>query len=316
MDKKGNNIRSKNDFLRYRRGDMTNEERNSFERDLQKDPFAEEAAEGLSHISANEAEKELNEIAWKIRKRTRINSPAIYYRIAAGVAVLVTISVIFFGRKKESEVMLSKSDFEKPETTLVIAASEPVMDKTEKEVPGRELRETVKTDSHILPVSPSPTQPDNQQLAISAEVKDDEQVAVKETLKAVTEEQALVQPSESGKKMEMSEVAGVAAPMAAKSRSGAFHIMPQPVTGIDSFNIYLRLNVRNPQPESDQERFVTISFTVKTDSTLTNLKIIDSPGQAYTREAKRLIKEGPLWKPAMTDGKQVEEEYRVTIRFR
>jgi hypothetical protein len=152
-------------------------------------------------------------------------------------------------------------------------------------------------------------------VAISAEVKDDEQVAVKETLKAVAEEQALVQSPESGKKMEMSEVAGVAAPMAAKSRSGAVRIMPQPVSGIDSFNIYLRSNVRNPKPGSDHERFVTISFTVKTDSTLTDLKVIESPGQQYTREAKRLIKEGPLWKPATIDGKPVDEEYRITIRF-
>jgi hypothetical protein len=140
----------------------------------------------------------------------------------------------------------------------------------------------------------------------------------KEDIKAaqVNLEDDYSQLAESEKKIEMSKMAGVAAPMAAKSMSRSVHIMPQPVTGIDSFNIYLRSNVRNPQPGSDQEIFVTISFNVKTDSTMSDIMVIESPGQQYTKEAIRLIKAGPLWKPAMIDGRPVEEEYRIIIRFR
>jgi hypothetical protein len=130
MDKKGNSIRSNDDFLRYRRGEMTPAERNVFERDLQKDPFAEEAAEGFSILSAEEAEGDLKRIAESLTMRSRKSSQAIYYRIAAAAAVLVTLSVVFFSRNRETEVILSKNDLEKPETTLFIAASEPLINKS------------------------------------------------------------------------------------------------------------------------------------------------------------------------------------------
>jgi hypothetical protein len=308
MDNKGNNIISKDDFLRYRTGRMTNEERNAFEKELQKDPFAEEAAEGLSLLSADEAEKDLNEISKRITKRTIIKSPAIYYRIAAAIAVLVTISVIFVSRNRETEVMLSKSDLEKPDTILVIAASEPLMDKTEKsEVrnePGKRRLSSSAQQSEYQKLTPI----DIQQVAITSDIK-----------KVVTEEvkdDNYPHPAEAEKKMEMSKVAGVSSPMAAKSMSGPGYSGPQPLSGIDSFNIYLEKNIRLPHPGSSKEKIVILSFIVRTDSTLADMKILESPGQQYSREAKRLIKEGPLWKPAMIGVKPLEEEYRVTIRFR
>jgi len=317
-----NKTRNPAEFIRYRKSEMTGEERNSFERDLQKDPFAEEASEGFSLLTAEEAEKDISGLKKKLEARRRKSSTAIYYRIAAAVAVLVTVSIVFFNRTREPDIILSKSDLEKPETTLVIAASEPLMDKTEKAAVRNEPMNRTLIDSPQQPVSQSLTPNEYQQVAISSELeveaKEEGKGEQKEDIKAtpVIVEDNYSQPAEAEKKMEMSKVAGAAAPMAAKRKSAPDHIPPQPVTGIDSFNIYLELNVRNPQPESDQERFVTISFTVRTDSTLTDLKVIESPGQAYTREANRLMKDGPKWKPAMMDGIPVEAEYRITIRFR
>jgi hypothetical protein len=111
-------------------------------------------------------------------------------------------------------------------------------------------------------------------------------------------------------------VAGVAAPMAVKSSLKTDHSSPQPVTGIDSFNIYIEKKIINPHPDSDREMIVTIAFTVRTDSTLANFRIIDSPGKEYSDEAKRVLREGPLWEPAIKGGKPVNEEYQLSIRFR
>lgn len=317
-----NKTRNPAEFIRYRKSEMTGEERNSFERDLQKDPFAEEASEGFSLLTAEEAEKDISGLKKKLEARRRKSSTAIYYRIAAAVAVLVTVSIVFFNRTREPDIILSKSDLEKPETTLVIAASEPLMDKTEKAAVRNEPMNRTLTGSPQPPVSQSFTPAENQLVAISSQLKE----GVKEEVKGEQKEDIIAEPAtvednysqrtEAEKKMEMSKVAGVAAPMAAMRRSGQDHTSPQPVTGIDSFNIYLEKNIRLPQQETYKEEVVIVSFIIRTDSTISDLKIVESPGQAYSREAKRLIKEGPFWKPAMIDGKPVEEEYRITIRFR
>ena len=315
-----NKSRNLTDFLRYHKGEMSGEERNSFERELQKDPFAEEAVEGFSHVTTEEAENDLLALKKKAGRKIHKRSLVIYYRVAAAIAVLVTISVIYFSKKDSTEeITLSKNFTEELKTPLTIPASEPFKDKTEK----AEARDIVQ--SPVLPLSPSPnrlltpspTLPDIQQLAIASDNKPDADACKEEIeqVMQVAEDDNLLRPSEAEKKMEMSRMAGVVAPMAAKSII-AGHIPPQPVTGMDSFNIYLEKNIRNPEPDNNNEEIVIISFKVMTDSSLTDLKIISSPGAPFSKEAKRLIKDGPAWKPAMIDRTPVEEEYRITIRFR
>jgi outer membrane biosynthesis protein TonB len=104
--------------------------------------------------------------------------------------------------------------------------------------------------------------------------------------------------------------------MAAKGRSASEYIESMPIAGIDSFNIYIGKNIRYPDVNGDSELTVIISFIVNTDSTLSDFRIIESPGQSFSREAKRLIKDGPAWKPAIADGLPVREETRIKIVFR
>jgi len=318
-----NKSRNLTDFLRYRKNEMSGKERNSFEKDLQKDPFTEEASEGFSLISADEAEKDLSAIKRRLEKRISKRSPAIYYRLAAAVALLVTISVIFYNnRNTNKEMTLSENNIEEVKVPMTIAASEPLTDKTE---------------SPTLPLYPSPPPSDKvkaEEKVTSDEVtyKDEgnadqmiavDSVSVKNDLLAASSvDKDDEKPAEEEKKMENAMVAGVAlkeeaqAPLSARSKSVSAMSYPEPVTGLDSFNIWIEKNIRNPEPDNNIQEEVVISFIVKKDSTIRNIKIISSPGVSFSGEAKRLIKEGPLWKPAMIDGKPVEEEYRFTIRFR
>jgi len=292
--------RNQTDFLRYLKGDMSGEERNSFERELQKDPFAEEASEGFSQITAEEAENDLSHLEKQIEIKTRKRSYGLYYRIAASVAVFVTLSILYFNDPdKKEDRTLSKNDIEEVKVPITIAATEPLTDKTEKSEPAD------KSESPTLPLTPSPPR------AARAEAEEKEVVA---------EDDA--KPSEEEKKMEDALVAGVAlkkeaqVPLSARSKSVSAVLPPEPVTGLDSFNIWIEKNIHNPEPDNNIQEAVVISFRVMIDSTIANIKIVNSPGDAYSREALRLIKEGPSWKPGMIDGKQVEVEYLITIRFR
>ena len=59
------------DFLNYSEGKMSDQERHAFERRMQKDPFASDAAEGFSRVSREEAEQDLQSAAGRIWDRIK-----------------------------------------------------------------------------------------------------------------------------------------------------------------------------------------------------------------------------------------------------
>ncbi|HPV16819.1 MAG TPA: hypothetical protein PKY14_05575, partial [Bacteroidales bacterium] len=92
------------DFLRYHSGKMTEKERNAFEKELQKDPFAEEASEGFSSIDAETAGRDLADLNRRLRKRVSAANRRLWYGIAASVAVLLTISAILLLYRPENRI--------------------------------------------------------------------------------------------------------------------------------------------------------------------------------------------------------------------
>jgi hypothetical protein len=106
-----------------------------------------------------------------------------------------------------------------------------------------------------------------------------------------------------------------ARPAAVKNESPGEYLAPQPVVGTDSFNLYLEKNIRYTLLKESEEQ-VVVRFTVQIDSTIMNIKIITSPGQPWSNEAIRLIKEGPAWNPATENGKAIEDDVSVRIIFR
>jgi ferric-dicitrate binding protein FerR (iron transport regulator) len=93
------------DFLRYKGNKMTNRERNAFERNLQKDPFSEEASEGLEGIDPSVAEKDVAGLMKQLKRRTSRKQRVLWYSIAASVTVLMILSSIFIitEKRKPSE---------------------------------------------------------------------------------------------------------------------------------------------------------------------------------------------------------------------
>lgn len=83
--------RDTEDFLRYSGNEMSGEERNIFEKDLQKDAFDAEAMEGLSSVTADEAREDLTDLNQRLSERIRHKNRFIFYRIAAAVVAIVII---------------------------------------------------------------------------------------------------------------------------------------------------------------------------------------------------------------------------------
>ncbi|MDX9904250.1 MAG: energy transducer TonB [Bacteroidales bacterium] len=90
-----------------------------------------------------------------------------------------------------------------------------------------------------------------------------------------------------------------------------------PVGGWEAFNDWTRPNISHAgELTSPAERLVVVAFKVRSDSTLYDLKVVRSPGDSYSREALRLLREGPKWTPAVRDGQVVEEKVSISIVFK
>ncbi|HNX65894.1 MAG TPA: carboxypeptidase-like regulatory domain-containing protein [Bacteroidales bacterium] len=119
--------KNKNDltrFLKYTGNGMKGKERNSFERELQRDPFEAEAAEGFSMVTAGEAEKDMRDIRKRLadaKKKRRILTPM---RIAAALALLIGTTALLLLLRHSPEPPLVSQAIEQKKTT-VAAESKP-----------------------------------------------------------------------------------------------------------------------------------------------------------------------------------------------
>jgi outer membrane biosynthesis protein TonB len=100
-------------------------------------------------------------------------------------------------------------------------------------------------------------------------------------------------------------------------KTPAGYVSPQPVSGSNGFNKYIEENLRKPQtlPEGGNAVAV-VSFVVRATGNIDSIKVLSSPGEEYTAEAIRLIKEGPAWKPAENNGRVIEDEKMLRIVFK
>jgi len=403
------------DFLRYTGNKMTVRERNALERELQKDPFAEEAVEGLSAISSDEALKDIAGLKRNLKSRVSRRDWNIYYRIAASVAVLILLSSVFYfiNRSKNTlETMEIALDTSTPlEITESNAISEPVKAALENNIADRyEKKHRNKADetnneTELLAgqkdaekyIAAGKTDADEVSMVVAdniyiaedkkimlapkAEIvsnksstrsikgriisSEDNQpvpaasVLVKGTntlvltdsdgnfniniseskdqiflasyigmeskefkAEADTELQVSLEPS----LLALNEVVvvgygasrrnnTVAAENAAFDDAG--YSAPEPIGGKQEFDSYIEKNIHKPAGQAEGERVVVIiNFILKSDGVIESIKAIRSPGEEYSAEAIRLIKEGPAWKPATENGERIDDEVRVRIIFR
>jgi len=87
-------------------------------------------------------------------------------------------------------------------------------------------------------------------------------------------------------------------------------------TPYEAFKKYIADHMTYPDTETGSSREVVIlNFTVTVSGEITDIKPIRSPGEEFTEEAIRLIKEGPSWSPATNAQGATEEVVRLRIVF-
>jgi hypothetical protein len=414
MKEKGRNKDKKPlDFLRYRSGEMNDLEKNAFEKRLQRDPFAEEAMEGFSEISADEAASDLRRLEKQIKSRVSKKSRMIYYRIAASVAVLMILSSVFIviekikpsqqisdlsgekslveitepkaiaipapevaikedrsggvlstrekaARQEEMPAISKKQDIEiqssdkniegiakKSEGNsktmvkdmelnaaekMAVARAAPV---TSKPVAGITVRGKIISADDNLPLPGATVRLEGSDKAVLTDKNGNFSIEVpSDTSQKFIAEYIGMEPKEFSAKSNKETEVKMASDIASLSevvvvgygtniKSGRMedetsgYLPPSPVIGRNNFNKYIENNIRKPSILAYGKRAVVVlSFEIKSTGVVDSINIIRSPDKVYSDEAIRLIREGPAWKPASSNGVNIDDDVRLRIVFK
>lgn len=324
------------DFLKYFGNKLSGKERNSFERELQKDPFADEAAEGFTEISPEEAAEDIAQIQKRLKGRVTRKSRMILYRIAASVAALMILSsvYIFFRQPKTNTIV---KEIAANSEMLDISRPEPIIKQKAVESPEnisvRRTQINHDTFPGLADNLPTGSVGEKQQKIIAdnsikgVELNNTNIVAARSKMAAqVTgtnkaaesrnDTDIILQPSLS----ELDEVVVVGYGVSKKENAAeeqTGYTAPQPSSGNQSFRKYIEENIHKPASMKEGDREVVIfNIAVNKTGEIGEIKVLRSPGKEFSDEAIRLVKEGPSWKPAELNGEKTDGTIRLRIVFK
>ena len=92
--------------------------------------------------------------------------------------------------------------------------------------------------------------------------------------------------------------------------------MPSFPNGEKALMEYLQTNCKYPQVKDSIDGRVVISFTVESDGSITEAKVVKSLAPAYDAEALRVVKAMPKWEPGRQNGEATSVKYTIPITFR
>ena len=75
-------------------------------------------------------------------------------------------------------------------------------------------------------------------------------------------------------------------------------------------------NLRWPDTEADVQGRVVVLFTVEKDGSLSDIKVAKSLEPLFDKEAVRVVKSMPKWKPGMDNGEPIRVRFSVPVTFR
>jgi hypothetical protein len=307
---------------------------------IPKDAFEEEASEGLGKLNREEASEDLREL--KSRMERRVRKPRmIWLPAAAAVAVLLVASTVYIAlvrdrRLPKTEIAMKEASIT---DTALIAMAQPITISEAKStaraetpaagvVPAERKNELMEADAvsgkaaenkDEIAAAPEAVQEAVAEEEVSAEVSE---VVVVEALPGMEKAAAyekMEKAAANDKKekapatrtMEDSAAATANLPAGTPDRQAA------PIGGIEEFNQWIRKNIRYPEEVTPRvQQVVVVTFKISADSTMYDLEAERTPGELFTREAFRLLREGPRWEPAIRADKRVEEEVKISIVFK
>jgi hypothetical protein len=338
------------DLERYVRGEMSKREENSFLRKLQKDPFTEDTAGDSTENSLHEKAEERgnrNLRRWDLIDPDKKRD---YIRVAASVIIFLAIgtALIFLLRNRTTSQFIvslfQPRNINTHETTQVTYLTEDSLllnNQSAEETSENNITETnagffEEPDDNLTRGSlPGATETQDQYSEGSAGVVAPDNPA--ETRDLISGDSATIQ-QKTESEFNQGNAAGdlteksvtgenlTGENLPGESMTGGEDIgeaLPpvsypaRPTNGQENFVSYIKENIRRPSSTDLMDNaVVVISFKVRSTGLVDSLTVLSTPGDEFSEEAMRLIREGPSWLPAVTDGQYKDEEISLRIVFK
>jgi len=103
----------------------------------------------------------------------------------------------------------------------------------------------------------------------------------------------------------------------AEEQEGAEYNVPEPSIGFKDYKSYMEENLRYPGDEGfSQKEVVVLKFVVTRAGEVEDIVALRSPGESFTKEASRLLLDGPAWNPASNEKGTRDQSVRMRIVFK
>ena len=187
-----------NHFKKYFGNRQKSEERHAFERDMMQDAFDEEAFDGLSKLSPEEMEEDIEEIKSRIDRRAQKKSRTfqLWLRYAAGVALLAGIGAATFyilNNQLKHDIVFEEPLRENIAMSDTAPEEEPkkIMDETvqaEKSIEQPQQEPIEKAAGQSIEATPVPEKEEKEQMLEMTDVGTDDELLSDEFVIAKKEE--------------------------------------------------------------------------------------------------------------------------------
>ncbi|WP_031527349.1 energy transducer TonB [Dyadobacter crusticola] len=310
------------DFERYQSGTMSFEEQHAFEKRLLSNPAFAEAYEGFLLLSPTAAEAEMisNALADKLAERLARNKSreAYLWSYASAAAILITAGVfwIVFSQTRTVEEVgqtptlieqpIVKAKETAPEQKSAPVAPAPLLPKKQKSARPLPVNAAAEPELNIAAAPPVMQDILADSLPVGA------RVAVAEPVPS-----AFVAPPSSIQLFKKSAPAKVSRSSSRLVSDGVLNEQfdaqsdgkPQPQAGWQDYLSYIRQNT----PHHEGNETVIVSFMVKSDGTLTDIKATGK--LSLQQSAIDIVRNGPPWTPAKQNGISLDAPAQVAIYF-
>lgn len=308
-----------NAVINYLTNKLSNKERNEVESICQADAFEQEAMDGFANLRPNEIISDIEGLD-VIKGKKKFKH---WNLILLGAAILIIIGgALFRILKRDKTTQYPKSNNEQIEflnDTLSFQSDNSILTDSIENNLNQENNDQVKptTELNIPPsekkqkIEQKPTKKKEEIPPISQKLSKNKPVPQKEIIVKKQEEIDTTQLQEKtylqslDDSQEINEFYRI-----------GLNSEPLPQGGMDLYNIYLSENQITPSTfDSSKTLQVSLRFTIDMLGNPKNFIIINSPDSLFSKEAKRLIEEGPRWSPTIKEGVPVEGNANLSIKF-
>jgi len=311
-----------NQFISYLKGILSNRDRHEFEKDVMHDIFEEEAFEGLTRLSADELESDLDILTNRLDERlktTKKRNMLPYYRLAASIVLLIGIgsTMYFIFRTPSSKLITQKTGevrIPAPAETKSPTANDTPLVAERRSTPTNTKQQTVQPLSVNRRESATEPEPASKTITpgtVAAEEK--EQIQSKPV--APSEEIVVVKIGEVKKADDTGALSEADKNEISPVRKAGYNGYTKPIPpgeSVEAFKNWVEERI-------DTVRFkafpgihrISIIFTVQTNGYIRDIRIGNSIPETIAEEYKRIILQSPAWKPAMQDNLPIETQVEI-----